>query len=723
MKIADKKMLEKIQSRVITKPEFDYDTLFSRPLVSLLSQYDVDRLYNIATSVRYAGNAQKKFKAIDDIVHPRGFIKISAGTNRICYGHLEDPSICIKVAEDKTGIKDNPREFMNQLHLKPFCTKVFEVTPDGTVGLFERVRGIQSREEFLSVADQIFELIDTITGKYILADFGTKYFMNYGFRERNNFGPVILDFPYLYETDAQKLVCKKPVILPTGEASVCGGLIDYDAGFNNLICKKCGAVFRAVEIAKYVNDSTIILKGNGKNMEGLKLSIRKGDKVTKLYDENIQAPVDHVSTAPRMKNVGDQVILSAKRVPKKNFKPQYNQKPVQKPVEKTIHDNKEIKVEQQPANNSNNVIIKKATINLDNSPVSKTKNTDFSISASKNVMVINTPVAKVDAVNSNNTVLTAEAVANAINAANNAPNPNVINAEDKSLPVDVKHEEVVTLAVEEIPEKDEEQWSESSFDLENKVVTYESNLGNKITVPMPVSMVENLTAADELEKAKADLLAAEDTVAKSKQSNLEQDNLVHNLNVENNDLVEKLAAAEKKIEELNNNINEAAVDKVETINALESQIADIKAKNEELSQNLDNFYKDYDDIEAKYNDSQKRIKELETDLAQANSVTTDDSNEVETEIVEDANTDEEEITSNCILEINGTWCPLQNIINTIPDLQIGDKKPEDRVIVFNDGEGGMFTDQFGNIIVITSINGISLNDKDLQFKSEVKKHE
>ena len=40
-----------------TNEEFDYDTMYTRPLYSLLSQYDIDRLYNIATSIRYAGNA------------------------------------------------------------------------------------------------------------------------------------------------------------------------------------------------------------------------------------------------------------------------------------------------------------------------------------------------------------------------------------------------------------------------------------------------------------------------------------------------------------------------------------------------------------------------------------------------------------------------------------------------------------------------------------------
>ena len=239
MIIPDNKELDALQSRIVTESEFNYDSLIARPLYSMLTQYDIDRLYNIATSVRFAGNTQKRYKAIEDIMHARGFSKLSSGTNRIAFVYFEDPSIVVKVAAAKTAIMDSPREFVNQVLLKPFCTKVFEVSPDGVVGVFERVKGITSVEEYATVADQVFEMLDFITGKYILADIGTKYPFNVGIRD--GFGTVLLDFPYLYETDANKLVCRKPDNnSPNG---ICGGLIDYDAGYNNLVCNKCGKIF------------------------------------------------------------------------------------------------------------------------------------------------------------------------------------------------------------------------------------------------------------------------------------------------------------------------------------------------------------------------------------------------------------------------------------------------------------------------------------------------
>lgn len=184
--------IDRLQSRLVSVEEFNFDKLSAPPLYSLLTQYDIDNLYRIATSVRYSGNPRKKYKAIDDIMKPRGFVKLSAGTNRVVYRFLEDDRFVIKVAADAVGIKDNPKEFINQHIFKPFVTKVFEVSPCGTVGLFERVNPITSREEFMSVADDIYDVINNwFIGEYVMADIGTKFFMNWAIRTSLNLGQLL----------------------------------------------------------------------------------------------------------------------------------------------------------------------------------------------------------------------------------------------------------------------------------------------------------------------------------------------------------------------------------------------------------------------------------------------------------------------------------------------------------------------------------------------------
>jgi len=273
--------IAKMKSRIVTQGEFDYDHLFARPLYSFMSQMHTDKLYNIASSIRYAGNPRKKFKAIDEVLKPLGFQKLSAGTNRLCYKHLEDPSVVLKVAFDAVALKDNPTEFMVQNSIKPFCTKIFEVSPDGAVGLAERVQPIQNREEFRTCANEVYDLINILTRYFILADIGSHYFMNYGIRTLNNFGPVLLDFPYIFEPDGDKLVCHAPN--ENNPDGICGGLIDYDAGFNELVCLKCGVKYRAIELARAIKNNEIIRKGN--NKMGLVVEYEyKGKKFT--YGEN-----------------------------------------------------------------------------------------------------------------------------------------------------------------------------------------------------------------------------------------------------------------------------------------------------------------------------------------------------------------------------------------------------------------------------------------------------
>lgn len=252
--------------------EFSFENLRARPLLSLISIDDIYQLNKIATSVRLSSKPKTKYQMIDSILVPKGFKKLASGTNRVAYKYLEDQSIILKVAIDKVGISDNPREYQNQFLLQPFVTKVFEVSPCGTVGLFERVVPITSSEEYLSVAEDVFAMITTqIIGKYVVDDIGSKYFQNIGVRP--GMGVVLLDFPYVYELDGNKLFCNKKD--PFNH--VCGGEIDYDSGFNKLVCTKCGKRYFAHQLRSFTEEKKIITKKEGE--KAMNISIKKGNTV------------------------------------------------------------------------------------------------------------------------------------------------------------------------------------------------------------------------------------------------------------------------------------------------------------------------------------------------------------------------------------------------------------------------------------------------------------
>ena len=271
MSVTDSNILDTLYSGTTTALNFHYDNLMAPPIGWLLSPTDIEDLKRIALSVKLSGNIRKKLQCIKDILKPKGFIHLAGGTNRVVYYHPDVPGVIYKIALDAIGIRDNPAEFMNQRLIKPYCCKVFECSPCGTIASFERVERITSLEEFESVADDIYYIISRILlGKYVLEDIGINFFLNWGIRTRSSsgyaFGPVILDFPYIYELDGGKLFCNK--ILDNGQK--CGGEIDYDDGFNFLCCTKCGAQYNARDLAKASKQGSGILirkKGRLKDME------------------------------------------------------------------------------------------------------------------------------------------------------------------------------------------------------------------------------------------------------------------------------------------------------------------------------------------------------------------------------------------------------------------------------------------------------------------------
>lgn len=279
-------------SKKMTQEEkaiFDFDRLFAPPLYSMLYESDLQALYNVATTKKYAARLDLKYKTLNNILAPRGFVPLHRGTNRVVYKFYENRHIVLKVGVDRAGTTDGYNELKNQDLLKPFVAKTFEVHPSG-VSLQERVVPLTSHKELALVADDYYNLMTKVfIGRYVMEDIGESYFMNWGIRL--GFGLVLLDYPYLFELDSAKLKCmKRDKLFPN---QLCLGEIDYDLGFNHLICTKCGAQYNARDLAKDVESQRIYLfKGDG-NMEPIKVKlVRNGVVVSNgNYESNyIQKP-------------------------------------------------------------------------------------------------------------------------------------------------------------------------------------------------------------------------------------------------------------------------------------------------------------------------------------------------------------------------------------------------------------------------------------------------
>lgn len=351
-------------SRLIAKDKsalsFNFDMLTAPPMLSLLSPYDIKQLEDISKDPRLNAKIVQKREYINQILTARGFKRFASGTNRIVYKFLEDQSLLLKVAISDAGIQDSPKEFHNQYLLKPFVAKCFEVSPQGSVGLFERVDNITSIQQYYSIGEEIYNLLSRIIGKYVIADIGTKFFMNIGIRK--GFGPVLLDYPLVYELDGGKLFCDN---IDPMTGIPCGGEIDYDAGYNFLYCTKCHKQFFANQLAKGNLDG-VIIKGR-KEHSKMKIVIEKGDKVkvkdsiisTDTYVKNIRSRKEEKNNTVATGKLSVSVVKNNKKQKiseETNSEEEFNE---------TLNLNEEVKTLEQERAESNEPEVEVASDDLE----------------------------------------------------------------------------------------------------------------------------------------------------------------------------------------------------------------------------------------------------------------------------------------------------------------------------------------------------------------------
>ena len=269
-------------------PKFDWNQLIKPPILCYIPQQCIDEVYNITTEPRLMNNAKKRFELMNQALQQYGFFPLASGTNRRTFYCAYDPTIILKIGSDKVGRSDNISEYWLQQLLKPFCYKIYDVHPSGVIALGERVETMTEKDFKTKWAGEIFDLIMYLMySGYMMEDVGGNYFKNWGIRI--GFGPVLVDFPYIYKVDWSKLRC----IAKDANGIQCGGGLDYDyqKGMSEIVCTKCGKRYAANYLANLDNDMVMKIYGKEKvfnmtNNNGLQLTIKKGDKIIhRSYNE------------------------------------------------------------------------------------------------------------------------------------------------------------------------------------------------------------------------------------------------------------------------------------------------------------------------------------------------------------------------------------------------------------------------------------------------------
>lgn len=287
-----------------------FDSMRHAPIESYVRREDLYALYQLATNPKYSSSdMQSRLEVYDAIMNPLGFTRAFSGTNRVVYSCNTDDSFLLKIGLDSVGINDNKSEFKNQYFLKPFIPKVYEVSNDGVIEMIERVHPIMSREEFAKYAMSTFRLTYyLINHGFVLEDIGTDYFMNWGVRD--NFGPVLLDFPYIYRLNTDRLLCTKYI-----KGVRCTGHLDYDEGYNHIKCSKCGAVYKAKDIGSSIEYLKKRKKGSFKMDAPIKITLTKGNKsITHVITDD---GVDHIEVT-----TAENIVKNNDNQKRKNIRPE-----------------------------------------------------------------------------------------------------------------------------------------------------------------------------------------------------------------------------------------------------------------------------------------------------------------------------------------------------------------------------------------------------------------
>lgn len=282
-------------------PLFDFDMLRHPGMRMLIPDQVIANICSVVADIKLDNQKGKEYRRqyFKEQLAPYGFVRLGGGTNREVFKHLDDQSVVLKIAIDSLARNNNLAELVKQEWIKPFCTKMFDVTPCGTMGLMERGDPIINRIQRLNAVDGIYRVMEYCNDKgYVVGDGGGEYFMNYVIRP--GFGPVLCDFTSVYKLDFAKLRCRR---IDNRTGKICGGSIDYALpAMSKIICEKCGAVYSALDLAKEVesmqqliqltrSDEIMEVKVIGSNGEVLVHSKKSTDVIK--HDERVKAKQSH----------------------------------------------------------------------------------------------------------------------------------------------------------------------------------------------------------------------------------------------------------------------------------------------------------------------------------------------------------------------------------------------------------------------------------------------
>lgn len=212
---------------------------FSQNYLELFSSEVLD---DLTTIMEWSSDNQLKSRKMIEYLSEFGFEDLGLGTNVLAITNPIYPGVVFKLALDCYGVADNINdEWLSESipHYAKFITR--DLT--GIVSVQQRYTGIKSLARLNTFREEILSLLNKLSKKYLVIDLGLNRFLNYGVDRDGEF--IILDGSDLYPVSNAKtlMVCSRGVGYKGNSHKVkrCGGHLEYDEDFHELVCQKCGA--------------------------------------------------------------------------------------------------------------------------------------------------------------------------------------------------------------------------------------------------------------------------------------------------------------------------------------------------------------------------------------------------------------------------------------------------------------------------------------------------
>lgn len=198
--------------------------------------------------MEFGSDNYEKANHVIKLLKPYGFEELGEGTNIIVLKNYYYPGVVFKIALDSNGIADNFNDQILQ-YIIPRFARVYAVHHTGIVSVQEYYAKM-TVERIQEFKDDINELLEALTSKYLVADLAICRHLNFGVGRDGKF--VLIDGSDLFPLDQmdKKFECQHPIGWNEKKEKMirCKGRLLYTADYLHLRCEKCGLEVNPLEL-------------------------------------------------------------------------------------------------------------------------------------------------------------------------------------------------------------------------------------------------------------------------------------------------------------------------------------------------------------------------------------------------------------------------------------------------------------------------------------------